>query len=77
MCQYISAAKYMIILKPLQLGVPNFHTEGTQGHTLRESGRNGQKWRTVWDEEMKTQGRARFCYIWETTDRAKAILQAA
>ena len=33
-CQYISAAKYMITLKPLKLGVPNFHTLTQKEHKV-------------------------------------------
>lgn len=36
--QYISAAKYMIILKPLQLGVPNFHTLTQKEHKVAHCG---------------------------------------
>lgn len=40
--QYISAAKYMIILKPLSLGVPNFHRLTQTEHKVTQ-------WEPAWD----------------------------
>lgn len=58
-CQYISAAKYMIILKPVVrcAQFPHTNTGGTQGHTQRVRKKRAEMKDRVRDEEMKTQGR--------------------